>query len=111
MLQVEHSAILSTGIKLPNDFKTFVLSIFEWLLKTGLTVVSNFQLALEEQWLSGQPKIKKSMVRASLEAMRSVLFEQDILSSLLSRGRDNQIFAVLDVFLLAETELHFKMPF
>ena len=35
MLQGEHSAILLTCIKLPNGFKTFVLSIFEWPLKTG----------------------------------------------------------------------------
>ena len=40
MLQGEHSAILSTCIKLPHGFKTFVLSIFEWPLKTGFTVPS-----------------------------------------------------------------------
>ena len=34
----EHSAILSTFIKLPFVFKTFVLSIFECPLKTGFTV-------------------------------------------------------------------------
>ena len=34
----EHSAILSTFIKLPFVFKTFVLSLFEWPLKTGFTV-------------------------------------------------------------------------
>ena len=34
----EHSAILSTCIKQPPVFKTFVLSIFEWPLKTGFTV-------------------------------------------------------------------------
>ena len=39
MLQGEHSAILSTFIKLPFVFKIFVLSIFEWLLKAGFTVV------------------------------------------------------------------------
>ena len=39
MLQ-EHSAILSTFIKLPFVFKIFVLSIFEWPLKTGFTVHS-----------------------------------------------------------------------
>ena len=33
-----HSAILSTFIKLPFAIKTFVLSIFEWPLKTGFTV-------------------------------------------------------------------------
>ena len=34
----EHSAILSTFIKLPFVFKIFVLSILEWPLKTGFTV-------------------------------------------------------------------------
>ena len=38
MLQGEHSAILSTFIKLPFGFKIFVLSIFEWPHKTGFTV-------------------------------------------------------------------------
>ena len=38
MLQEEHSAILSTFVKLPFVIKIFVLSIFEWPLKTGLTV-------------------------------------------------------------------------
>ena len=37
---IEHSAILSTFIKLPFVFKTFILSIFEWSLKTGFTVLS-----------------------------------------------------------------------
>ena len=36
---LEHFAILSTFIKLPFVCKTFVLSIFEWLLKTGFTVL------------------------------------------------------------------------
>ena len=34
-------AILSTFIKLPFVFKTFVLSIFEWPLKTGFTIFVN----------------------------------------------------------------------
>ena len=34
----EHSAILLAFIKLPLVFKTFILSIFEWPLKTGFTV-------------------------------------------------------------------------
>ena len=38
--QREHSAVLLTFIKLPFVFKTFVLSIFEWPLKTGFTVYS-----------------------------------------------------------------------
>ena len=38
MLQGEHSAILSTFIKLPIVIKIFVLSIFEWRFYTGFTV-------------------------------------------------------------------------
>ena len=40
MLLREHSAILLTLIKLPHVFKTFVLSIFEWPLKTGFTIIA-----------------------------------------------------------------------
>ena len=39
MLQWEHSAILSTCIKLPFVSLIFILSIFEWSFKTGFTVV------------------------------------------------------------------------
>ena len=39
MFQGEHSAILLTFIKLPFVIKIFVLSIFEWPLKTGFTVL------------------------------------------------------------------------
>ena len=38
MLQGEHSAILSTSIKLPFVIEIFVLSIFEWPFYTGFTV-------------------------------------------------------------------------
>ena len=41
MLQGEHSAILSSFIKLSFVMKIFVLSIFEWPLKTGFTVLSS----------------------------------------------------------------------
>ena len=41
MLQGEHSAILSTFIKLPFVIKVFVLSIFEWQFYTGLHVFHN----------------------------------------------------------------------
>ena len=38
---VEHSTVRLTCIELPHGFKTFALSIFEWLLKTGFTVESS----------------------------------------------------------------------
>ena len=40
MPQGEHSAILSTFIKLPFVIKIFVLSIFEWPFYTGFTVLT-----------------------------------------------------------------------
>ena len=42
MIQGEHSAILSTFIKLPFVIKIFVLSIFEWLFYTSFTVLTGF---------------------------------------------------------------------
>ena len=36
---IQETAILSTCIKLPSVFKTFVFPIFKWLLKTGLKVI------------------------------------------------------------------------
>ena len=38
----EHSTILSTFIKLPFVFKTIVLSIFEWPLKTGFKLYCTY---------------------------------------------------------------------
>ena len=38
---MEHSAILSTFIKLPIDINTFVLSIGEWPFYTGFTVIDD----------------------------------------------------------------------
>ena len=46
MLQWEHSAILSTFIKLPFVIKIFVLSIFEWPCYTGFTVVRSVSLGM-----------------------------------------------------------------
>ena len=43
---LQHSAILSTFIKLTFVFKNFVLSIFEWPLNTGFTVNVFFREAL-----------------------------------------------------------------
>ena len=44
MLQREHSAILSTFIKLPIVIKIFVLSIFEWPFYTDFTVCFNLKI-------------------------------------------------------------------
>ena len=46
MLQGEHSAILSTFIKLPFVIKIFVLSFFEWPFYTGVTVCHSHDLSI-----------------------------------------------------------------
>ena len=48
MLQGEHSAIFSTFTKLPLVIKIFVLSIFEWPLKS-FTVFANVKCWLKSQ--------------------------------------------------------------
>ena len=45
---MEHSAVPLTCIKIPNDFQAFVLSVFEWLLKTGFTVFLHCALFFPE---------------------------------------------------------------
>ena len=47
MLQGEHSAVLSTFIKLHFPIKTFVLYIFKQLLKTGFTVLLTLFVPME----------------------------------------------------------------
>ena len=74
----DHSAILSTFIKLPLIIKIFFLSIFEWPLKTGITVfyvycssltvneprheISNNVCANSK--VSDQPEHTRSLIRA-----------------------------------------------
>ena len=48
MLQGEHSAILSTFIKLPFVIRTFVLSIFEWPFYTGFIVQWNLACLISD---------------------------------------------------------------
>ena len=47
-LRPEHSAILSTFIKLPIIIKIFVLSIFEWPFYTGFTVIIDPKVSVYE---------------------------------------------------------------
>ena len=58
-LRGEHSAILSTFIRLPFVIKIFVFSIFEWPFYTGFTVyqldnstASNILISLQKSFLS-----------------------------------------------------------
>ena len=53
MLQGEHSAILSTFIKLLFVIKIFVLSILGWRFYTGLTVIEKVLLSTSKIFLNG----------------------------------------------------------
>ena len=59
MLQGEHSAILPTFIKLPFLIKIFVLSNFEWLLKTRFTVGLFNENISSKTWINS--RVQKDM--------------------------------------------------
>ena len=66
MLQEEHSAILSTFIKLPFVFETFILSTFKWPLKTGFTEVYLFFLQYSAQLSSNSLIFNKGALEMNL---------------------------------------------
>ena len=76
MLQREHSAILSTFIKLLFVIKIFVLSIFEWPLKTGFTVSST--LIIQYRLFKNKCHFFKRLdiYGASLSTMANVCWEK-----------------------------------
>ena len=67
MLQGEHSVILLTFIKLPFVIKIFVLSVFEWPLKTGFTVYIKYDVNSEK-------KINSEEI-VDLDVTKSILIE------------------------------------
>ena len=69
MLQWQHSAILSTFIKLSFVIKIFVLTTFEWPLKTGLTVF----LYLEFLPLISDTKLEQNQVAGFLTLLRNMI--------------------------------------
>ena len=77
MLQGEHSAILSTFMKLPFVIKVFVLSIFEWPLKTGFTVQShdNCDAAIQDLCVAGTPEfvIKNTYAADNLSTLYYII--------------------------------------
>ena len=70
MLPREHSAILSTFIKLPFVIKIFVLFIFEWPFYTGFTVFDS-QLLLQnlKEMFKGNMQIGWQ-INMNVEALR-----------------------------------------
>ena len=81
MLQGEHSAILSTFIKLPFFIKIHVLSIFELPLKTGFTVIA--PVDCKSNFISAKEKKKQCSLIKACVPIRSdtVLTVKPILSS------------------------------
>ena len=65
MLQGEHSALLLTFIKLPSVIKIFILSIFEWMLKTGL-LYCPYDVLLQENCCTDSKIIATNMLFKTL---------------------------------------------
>ena len=68
MLQGEHSAILSTFIKLPFGIKILVVSNFEWPFYTGFTVFANQDLQKKREEKREENKQKAEEEIAYLQA-------------------------------------------
>ena len=79
MLQGEHSAILLTFIKLPFNIKIYVLSIFEWPLKTGFTVQPYGDSPPKTAFLiTTCGKCSKTFAHVSLSVLSFVVFRAGI---------------------------------
>ena len=65
MLQGEHSAILSTFIKLPFVLYIFFLPIFEWPPKTGFTII-------DKQFTRAVPLTAKVLNNVGLDEPKSL---------------------------------------
>ena len=90
MLQ-EHSAILLTFINLPFVIKIFVLSIFEWPLKTGFTVYGNLQVGvLECKLLFRFRKMKTFDESAKSKKTVSSMIENKKTEKKPAKGKENK---------------------
>ena len=79
MLQGEHSAILSTFIKLPLVIKIFVMSIFEWPFDSGFTLVPDWNHISMDITLGAQGDflpISRGRISAPFPIKNSHLFSQ-----------------------------------
>ena len=87
----EHSAICSTFIKPPFVFKTFVLSIFEWPLKTGFTVVA-FQ--------KGPDKWQKKQFDQGLSFWQvlQAIWIPGLRTNILLKNRKREVLEILEIF-------------
>ena len=75
---MEHSAVLLTCIKIPHEFRAFVLSFFEWPLKTGLEIIKPFscstRLSMKFQLLL-KNKIPKNEEVSYFKSLRFCLYQ------------------------------------
>ena len=83
MLQGEHSAILSTFIKLLFVIKIVVLSIFQWPLKTGFTVISeqsiiNGQITSTNIRRSNKLRLYNVKYLHTISASKHIVYQADI---------------------------------
>ena len=70
MLQMEHSAILSTFIKLPFVIKIFALLIFEWPLKTSFTVDKAYLFVTSQSTIFSKTNQDVSRIKPGPEVIK-----------------------------------------
>ena len=73
---MQNSAILSTFIKLPFVIKFFVLSIFEWPLKTGFTL-----LILKGKHMNETFVVELSRKRVHLTRISNYILDRNIMNA------------------------------
>ena len=72
-VKVLHSAILATCTKLPPAFQTFVLSIFEWWLKTGFAVLGQIHVSFSSgDYVSKFEVQGKQMIKVEPEGLTMI---------------------------------------
>ena len=104
MLPLEHSSIRLTIIKIPFVTKIFVLSIFEWPLKTGFTVLYKlFQLTFFfschdcKYWFFCSSKTNYRLMHAGQKYCRMLPFEHSAILLTIKLPFVTKIF-VLSIF-------------
>ena len=90
MLQGEHSAILSTFIKLPFVIKIFVLSIFEWPSHTGFTVYEKIPKHINIGNIDFYPRMHELIVQCSVKYL---IFHIVSFQNFLNNLKDTNVMA------------------
>ena len=89
---MEHSAALLTCIKLPHGFKTFVLSTFELLIKTGTSKENKLQTVTKRTFHTDYSMSKQRSMNVDATSLRAHRRSCNVVYTLLSAGKPDKLF-------------------